>query len=105
MLQLNYNVICKTSQIKFNVQNVSIDKTYQKVTTPQKSAYFTTQVKCYIIGLRKVVKFMALKNLASWNTKKSAKAPSSACGSACGASDEKKAHAACGSACGAGDNK
>lgn len=48
---------------------------------------------------------MALKDLAAWNSKKSVKTPSSACGSACGASDEKKAYAACGSACGAGDNK
>lgn len=48
---------------------------------------------------------MAFKDLADWNTKKSAKTPSSACGSACGASDEKKTYAACGSACGAGDNK
>jgi hypothetical protein len=48
---------------------------------------------------------MALKDLASWNTKTASTKPSSACGSACGASDDKKAHAACGSACGAGENK
>ncbi len=47
---------------------------------------------------------MALKDLAAW-TKKSERATSSAYGSACGASDEKKAYAACGSACGAGDDK
>lgn len=32
---------------------------------------------------------MALKDLAAWNAKKSAKTPSSACGSACGAGDNK----------------
>lgn len=48
---------------------------------------------------------MALKDLAAWRSKGSCKTPSYACGSACGASDEKKTYSACGSACGAGDNK
>lgn len=47
---------------------------------------------------------MALSNLFGW-TKKD-KEPTTACGSACGASDKpEEAPAACGSACGAGDNK
>jgi ACGX-repeat protein len=56
---------------------------------------------------------MALSNLIGWN-KKTAVAPATACGSACGASeknataacgasDPKVQPAACGSACGAGD--
>lgn len=47
---------------------------------------------------------MALANLAEWNEEKRV---ASACGSACGAGDEKKEEkpAACGSACGAGDEK
>lgn len=45
---------------------------------------------------------MALKDILGWNTKK--EAPASACGSACGASDEPaETPAACGSACGASD--
>ena len=49
------------------------------------------------------VQKMALANLADWNEEKVA----SACGSACGAGDEKKEEkpSACGSACGAGDEK
>jgi ACGX-repeat protein len=54
---------------------------------------------------------MALANLAEWNEEKKvatwAQPNVSACGSACGAGDEKKEEkpAACGSACGAGDEK
>ncbi len=46
---------------------------------------------------------MALSDLHSWNTGKTE--PSSACGSACGAGDDKPEQkpTACGSACGAGD--
>ena len=63
---------------------------------------------------------MALKNLAAWNDVQMTQAKA-ACGTACGASDEKPATAcgtacgaddkpeekpaACGSACGAGDEK
>ncbi len=44
---------------------------------------------------------MALSNLSNWNDDKKT---SSACGTACGASDEpKESPAACGTACGASD--
>ena len=49
---------------------------------------------------------MALSNLFGWAKKSSA--PSTACGSACGAGDkpaEEKKPAACGTACGAGDKQ
>lgn len=85
----------------------------------QKGDYPTK--KCVLAGQRKIrimkntgrqkalnnlmeVQEMALKNLAEWNEEKVV----SSCGSACGASDEKKEEkpsAACGSACGAGDEK
>lgn len=80
-----------------------IHKTYKKVTPPQKVRTFQAQEFVLLLYQTKqrVVKIMALKDLAAWNTKKSEKTASSACGSACGASDEKKAY----TACGAGDNK
>ena len=46
---------------------------------------------------------MSLLNLFDWNNAKE-ETPSSACGSACGASDNPQPKpTACGSACGAGD--
>lgn len=46
---------------------------------------------------------MALSNLFNWN-KSNAAAPTTACGTACGAGDKPETQpAACGSACGAGD--
>ena len=46
---------------------------------------------------------MALSNLFGWNEKAEA-APASACGTACGASDNpEEKPAACGTACGASD--
>lgn len=50
---------------------------------------------------------MSLMNFASWN-ENTAKYSTAACGTACGASDEKKEEdktTACGTACGASDDK
>ncbi len=48
---------------------------------------------------------MAISNLFGWNKDIRETAPSSACGSACGASDKpaEEKPTACGSACGSGD--